>query len=131
MPAHGSLPEEVLELVTRAGGSWWLGVASNRPRSEDDVVELADVPLLEVPRTAAAWAAPADGVVEHVSGVTLPAATADTVAAAWVLFDDAAGTVPRVSRWLAEDRQVAAGTELFLPPDVLAIEFTPSTYPYA
>lgn len=131
MPVHGSTPDEVLQLVTRAGGSWWLGVAASRPRAEDAAVTLAEIPLLEVPRTSAAWAAPADGRVEHVTGMTLPAATTDTVAAAWVLFDDAAGTLPRISRWFSTDQVVQAGHQLVLPPDVLTIEFTPSTYPYA
>jgi hypothetical protein len=130
MPAHGTAPDEVLQLVTRAGGSWWLGIATVRPTATDTTVTLADIPLLEVPRDATAWADPVDGVVQHTTGLTLPAATADTTAAAWVLFDDAAGTLPRFSRWFDEDRTVVAGTTLGLSPDVLQLEYTPPTYPY-
>lgn len=132
MPAHGTAPDEVLQLVTRAGGSWWLAIASNQPTAEDDVVELADIPPLEIPRDDTAWDDPADGAVSHLTGVTMDPATAETSAGAWVLFDDEALTIPRWSRWLVlddESQNVPEGTELVLPPEVLTIKFTPSTYP--
>lgn len=128
MPVHGSMPEETLQLVTRAGGSWWLGITQNQPSADDDTIDLADIPPLEVPRDATAWAAPAVGSVSHATGVTLPAATGDTSAAAWVLFDDEACTLPRISRWFTEPRDIGDGFELFLSPDVLTIDFTPDTF---
>lgn len=132
MPVHGDAPEEVLELVTRAGGSWWLAIAENRPAADSDVVELAAIPALEVPRTSAAWALPAAGQVQHATGVTMPAATSATTAGAWVLFDDAGLTLPRWSRWLGNPTDpaavVAAGKMLYLPPEVLALEFTPAVF---
>jgi hypothetical protein len=130
MPVHGTTPNEVLDLFTHAGGTWWLAVATNRPLAADTTADLADIPPLEVPRDDTAWADPADGQVSHLTGVILPAAESDTTAAAWCLFDDEACTVLRVSRWFSADREVAEGTELPLSAEVLTIEHTPSTYPY-
>lgn len=132
MPAHGTAPDEVLTLLTRAGGSWWLAITTNRPTAEDDAVELADIPAVEVPRDDTAWDIPADGVVAHLTGITMPEATDDTAAAAWVLFDDEALTLPRWSRWLADNdngNAVPAGTELELTPEVLTLQYTPSAFP--
>lgn len=128
MPAHGTTPNEVLQLFTRAGGSWWLAIATNRPLAADTTATLADIPPLEVPRDATAWALPADGEVYHATGVTMPAAVSATTAAAWCLFNDEALTDLALSRWFAKDRIVAAGRVLFLTPEVLTVEFTPTTY---
>jgi hypothetical protein len=131
MPAHGLAPDEVLDLVTKAGGSWWLAIATGRPSAGDTTVTLADIPAVEVPRTDVAWEFAAGGEVPHKTGVTLPAATADTSAAAWCLFDDEALTDLRWSRWFNEDQAVVAGRALILTPEVLTLRFTPETYPYA
>lgn len=128
MPVHGSTPDEVLELFTRAGGSWWLAISTERPTRSSTTVELADVPALEVPRSAAAWALPAAEKVQHLTGVTMPEALADTTGASWCLFNDAGLTDLAVSRWFATDRAIPAGLALALAPEVLVIEFTPSVY---
>lgn len=125
MPVHGSTPEEVLELYTRAGGSWWLTTSTNRPNT---TATLSAIDPVEVPRDATAWADPSAGSVSHVGTVTLPAATADTTAAAWCLFNDEACTDLAVSRWFSEDRIIAEGVELPLTPEVLTIQFTPDPY---
>lgn len=130
MPAHGTMPDEVLQLVTRAGGTWWLAIATNRPLAVDTTADLADIPPVEVPRDATAWALPADGEVSHATGVTMPAAASATTAAAWCLFNDAGLTDLAISRWFARDQTVAAGKALYLGPEVLTFEHTPSTYPY-
>lgn len=130
MPAHGTAPDEVLDLVTKAGGSWWLAIATNRPAAADTTADLADIPPLEVPRNGTEWADASGGVVRHATGVTMPAATAATTAAAWCLFDDEALTDLRFTRWFSEDRAVALGDELPLAAAVLELEFTPPTYPY-
>lgn len=124
MPVHGTTPDEVLTLFTRAGGSWWLALTQNRPGPTNSF-ELSDIPPLEVPRDATAWADADLGQVSHLTGVTLPASASATPTAAWCLFDDEACTLPRLSRWFAKDRTVPAGTQVFLSPDVLTIEFTP------
>ena len=137
MPAHGQAPDEVLELLTRASGSWWLAIATERPIASDTTVELADIPALQIPRDATAWALPADGVVQHLTGVDMPNALSETTAAAWCLFADEDLTDLRWSRWLTttdseanDDIAVPAGYALHLPPEVLELEFTPDTYPY-
>jgi hypothetical protein len=130
MPAHGPTPNKVLELLTREGGSWWLALATNRPLATETTADLADIPPLEVPQDDTAWADPADGQVSHLTGVTMPEADSDTTAAAWCLFNDEACTELALSRWFAEDREVAAGVGLTLSAEVLTIEHTPSTYPY-
>ena len=127
MPALGSTPDEVVQLYTRAGGSWWLTLAQNRP-AYGDTVELAHIPALEVPRDDTAWADAALGEASHLTGVTLPEADTDTVGAAWVLFNDEALTDPALARWFAKPRNIAAGQALYLSPEVLTIEFTPTTY---
>jgi hypothetical protein len=130
MPAHGTAPDEALDLVTKAGGSWWLAIATNRPVAADTTANLADIPPLAVPRDGTEWADASGGFVRHATGVTMPAATADTTAAAWCLFDDEDLTVLRWSRWFDEDREIPEGLELPVPAAVLELEFTPPTYPY-
>lgn len=130
MPVHGTTPNEVLDLFTHAGGTWWLTLATNRPLATETTADLADIPPLEVPRDGTAWADAVDEEASHLTGVTLPAAASDTTAASWCLFNDEACTDLAVSRWFSEDREIAAGTELPLSAEVLTIEHTPSTYPY-
>lgn len=126
MPAHGTAPDEVLDLFTKAGGSWWLAIATERPTTESTTVDLADIPPLELARTGAVWADAADGQVSPADTQTMPAAAAETTAAAWVLFNDEACTDMALSRWFDEDRLVPEGHQLQMSPELLTIEFTPS-----
>lgn len=129
MPAHGSTPDEVVNLYTQAGGTWWLAIATNRPVAGDTTATLADIPPLEVARSSAQWADSVAGTAMHATGVTMPAATADTSAAAWCLFNDEACTDLALSRWFATTRDIVEGFELPLTPTTLAIEFVPESTP--
>lgn len=137
MPTHGTAPEEVLELVTRAGGTWWLFLAAERPLPGQAVVELAAVAPVEVARSAAFWDDPADEAVQALEGVLMPAATEDTVAVGWVLCDDEDGLLPRFSRWFkppasgGADPVLLAGQRQWLAPEVLELRFTPPTYQFS
>lgn len=137
MPTHGTAREEVLDLTTRAGGTWWLHILAEQPTSEQDTVELAAVPPVEVPRDSTFWDDAADGSVQPLQAVTMPAATEDTVALGWVLCDDEAGTLPRFSRWFSarpgdpSNGVLREGKQLLLEPEVLELRFTPPAYLYS
>lgn len=124
MASSDDFADEALTLIVEAGGSWWLGLLDAVP--SDDLVTfslVADIPTVELPRDSATWVVSARAAV-MADPVTLDssAVVADVVPLAWCLFDDEAGTVPRIAGRLADIR-VTPDSTVVVPAETVQIRY--------
>jgi hypothetical protein len=116
--------DEVLTLVVEAGGSWWFGVLDAAPPDDLSTFSLiTDIPAVTLARNSATWdvsgrqANPAAPITLDTSSLT-----GDVVPLAWCLFDDEAGTVPRLSGRLA-DIKLVPDSDVSVPAQTVNIPY--------
>lgn len=124
MPSSDDFADEALTLIVEAGGSWWFGLLDAAPSDDLSTFSLiADIPTVEMPRDSATWsvagrqANPADPIALDASALV-----ADVVPLGWCLFDDEAGTLPRLAGRLA-DIKVTPGSAVNVPVATVTIRY--------
>lgn len=122
MPTSDAGANATLDREVSAGGSWWIGFATN------DLDELLTVTVVEAAMArvelplngATTWEAAADRRVQPLANLTAGVAAEDFTPTFWVAWDaEFGGTPQRAGR--IPDTEILTGTTVVIPPDALVL----------
>lgn len=122
MPTSDAAANATLDLEVSAGGSWWVGFATN-DLDMDLTVTVDEAPMdrVALPRNGATtWEAADARSVRPLADLPMGAAADDFTPTFWVFWDSESGGTPqRAAR--VPDMEILAGSTVIIPADTLTL----------